>query len=524
MQKALRMADDMQNTRALAEMQRNGRHFESETEPEPLQPEAPDLSVLHLHRRPPPPLTLDVFGLHWGRWITEAAAAAACPPDYVAAPLLAAASVMIGNARWAQAAPGWREPPHLWCASVGDSGQGKSPGADLIYRNVLPPMEERIARDFPERLQEYRVRAELSKGLHEAWQKDLRAAQKLGSRLPLPTEMTLEAEPMTPRLIENDVTIEKVAKILAFAAPKGLLMSRDELAGWFLGMTAYNDGARAFWIEAYGGRTYRVERVKHPKPIVIPHFVVGWHGGIQPARLAQVMREADDGLLARFCWFWPEPVPFKLDTTAPNVEFAVEAFDRLRMLEMMPAAEVGSQPNPMMVPLSDEARRHLEKFGCEMQERQAEAGGLLVSALGKARGLALRMSLVLEFLWWAAEDGMASPPIQIGEKAFLAAAVLVGEYLIPMAERVYGDASATPRTRNIATLARWIVKTRPNEVHVRYLQRDVRLPGLSEAATIHEACDGLIEAGWLVAPPIRGIPGRPRVAYAVRPKLWEALP
>jgi hypothetical protein len=437
--------------------------------------------------------------------------------------LLAAASVVIGNARWAQATPGWREPPHLWCASVGDSGYGKSPGADAIYRHILPPMEARMARDFPERLQEYRARAELAKARREMWQKDIRVAQKKGASLPMPPEMLEVVEPVAPRLMQSDVTIEKVAMLLASAAPKGILMARDELTGWLIGMNAYNAGARAFWIEAYGGRQFHVDRVKHPQPIIVPHLVVAWHGGIQPTRLSQLMREADDGLLARFGWFWPEPVPFKLTTTAPNVEFAVEAFDRLRMLEMSTATEVGSQPDPVMVPLSDVARGHLERFAREMQERQEAAGGLLVSAFGKARGLALRLSLVLEFLWWAAEDGIAPPPTQISETAFLAAAALVGQYLMPMAERVYGDAAATARARNTATLARWIVKTRPDEVHVRHLQRDVRLPGLTEAAAIHMACESLIEAAWVVAAPAGWTTGRPRAAYAIRPELWEAL-
>ncbi len=35
-----------------------------------------------------------------------------------------------------------------------------------------------------------------------------------------------------------------------------------ELAGWIAGMNSYNDAGRAFWVEAYGGRPYRVERVK----------------------------------------------------------------------------------------------------------------------------------------------------------------------------------------------------------------------------------------------------------------------
>jgi len=61
-------------------------------------------------------------------------------------------------------------------------------------------------------------------------------------------------------LRQNDVTVEKVASLLATAAPKGVVVVRDELAGWIAGMNAYNDAGRAFWLEAYGGRPYRVER------------------------------------------------------------------------------------------------------------------------------------------------------------------------------------------------------------------------------------------------------------------------
>src|SRR5881394_2671257 len=96
----------------------------------------PDMRVLRLHRRPAPPLPLDVFGPAWRRWIERTAEAAACPPDNVAGPLLASASALIGNARWAQETPGWAEPPHLWVAVVGDSGTGKSPGADSLMRDV----------------------------------------------------------------------------------------------------------------------------------------------------------------------------------------------------------------------------------------------------------------------------------------------------------------------------------------------------------------------------------------------------
>ena len=119
---------------------------------------------------------------------------------------------------------------------------------------------------------------------------------------------------------------------------------------------------------------------------------------------------------------------------------------------------------------------------------------------------------------------MAPPPAVITREAFAAAAMLVSDYLLPMAERTYGDAAAAPRDRDAATLARWIAKERPAEVHVRTLQRDVRLPGLTTAEAIHAAAAVLVDAGWVLAPaPGGGQPGRPKAAYPVNPALWAAL-
>jgi hypothetical protein len=285
-------------------------------------------------------------------------------------------------------------------------------------------------------------------------------------------------------------------------------------------MNAYNDAGRAFWVEAYGGRPYRVERKKNPEPINVPRNVVAVHGGTQPDKLAVLMRDADDGLLARILWMWPTPMPFRLGEAPTQVPWAIAALDRLRELDLH---RQGETPEPVMVPLAEDARPMLEAFGREMQERQTSAGGLLCSAYGKARGLALRLSLVLEFMWWCGEDGMAEPPAKITKRAFVAAAHLLGDYFMPMAERVYGDAAIPIADRNAATLARWIKSERPSEVHVRHLQREVRLPGLMTADIIHTAAAVLVEAGWLTEPARGGQSQRARAAYPVNPRLWEAL-
>jgi hypothetical protein len=145
----------------------------------------------------------------------------------------------------------------------------------------------------------------------------------------------------------------------------------------------------------------------------------------------------------------------------------------------------------------------------------------LRSAIGKARGQALRLALILELLWWCGEQGMMPPPSQISARAFAGAASLLADYFLPMAERVYGDAAVTERERGAATLARWILAVRPTEVHVRHVQRVVRLPGLRTAEQIRGACDALVEADWL-RPPAPGdeFGQRGRIAYSVNPRIW----
>ena len=77
----------------------------------PLPP--PEVGFLPRTRLSVPALPLRAFGPWWSDWIARAAAGANAPPDYTALPLLAAASALIGNSRWARGWHGWMEPPVL---------------------------------------------------------------------------------------------------------------------------------------------------------------------------------------------------------------------------------------------------------------------------------------------------------------------------------------------------------------------------------------------------------------------------
>ena len=115
----------------------------------------PVIDILNRSSAPPPALPLAVFGDFWGRWLEGAAESTNAPVDYVALPLLVAASSLLGNARWVVAWRGWAEPPVLWGASVGNPSSGKTSGATPIMRAVLGEIEHHLARDHPEALKSW---------------------------------------------------------------------------------------------------------------------------------------------------------------------------------------------------------------------------------------------------------------------------------------------------------------------------------------------------------------------------------
>src|SRR6202011_5261821 len=131
------------------------------------------------------------------------------------------------------------------------------------------------------------------KAFEDTWKSEVRDEQKRKTSPPLPPGPTAGHEPASPRLRQHDTTIEKVVTLLCHAPPKGLLITRAELAGWVEGMTNYNDAGRQFWREAYGGRPFRVERQKLPEPIIVPRLGLAVSGGIQPDKVAMLMRGPD---------------------------------------------------------------------------------------------------------------------------------------------------------------------------------------------------------------------------------------
>lgn len=377
--------------------------------------------------------------------------------------------------------------------------------------------DRRLAEGFDEARRRYETDKQVAKTRRDLWEREVHAALKNQDAVAprMPDEAVVPDEPVRPRIRVADSTTERLGS-LAACLPRGLLLVRDEVSGFFASFDRYSRGGgdRAFALEMYGGRSYVVDRQKSPEPVRIRHLTVGVLGGIQPEKLPGLMDTPDDGLISRFLWAWPDALPgFKLSRRPIDNTAARDAFNRLASLKM--ATDEAGLPRPQRVPLTAEAENALEQFGQELEARAKDAVGLMAGAIGKARGHCLRLSCILEHLHWSGGPRTAEPK-SVSAESVERAAGLVDGYFLPMAELVFGDAVLPASERRAMALAKHLRRSRGQRFNARELRR--QLGGeFREAAMMDEACATLVEAGLIRS--VRSTDGTGR-----KPKDFEVHP
>ncbi len=481
---------------------------------------APDPRYLSEERSPPPPAPLEaVFSAHWAAWIRAAAQSKGAPPDYVMAGVLASCSSLIGNTRWVTPWEGWAEPPILWVMVIGSPSTNKSSGLDAAL-GPLRALERELHLEAVPLLTAWREKAELASLAESVWKDMSRAAFKAGEPPPSrPYAADPGAEPFAPRLCVADATVEKMAVLLA-RQPRGLLQSRDEAAGWLQGMERYSSASdRPFWLEAYGGRGYSVERMGR-ESVYVEQLSLGVLGGIQPDRLSSLLLKTDDdGLLARFLPIWLNPAPMLRPQPLQDNDFMFRALRRLWSLKMIEDGEGSSRP--FLLPFSEEACKVMDSVRRDVREIEKEATGLMLSFLGKGPGLVARLALVLTLMDWASGE-VEKEPRRIEADAVYRAAIFLCGYLWPMAWRAYGAASASPKERAAHRLLGLIRKEGLRGFSTREILRMNRAD-LGSSERLEPALSAL-EEGDVIRPAPGGKPaakGRPERRYFVNPAIFH---
>lgn len=491
--------------------------------------DAPNVAVLGGARYPVPCFKVEWLGPHLACWVEAQARSACAPADYVACSLLALSGGLLSNRRRPLAGAGWEECSTLFVALVGDPSSGKSPASSAVM-NLLNAEEARLDADYRERLRAYETERAAADATLAAYKRAMndatRADPEFAKEFPpkLPDDFREPVKPFLRRIIVRDSTVERLASLSA-ENPTGLILHRDELAGLMASFNRYSNGSggsdRQFFLECFGGRAFTVDRVKSGDPIRIPHLSIGIVGAIQPGKAAELLKGPDDGFISRFLWCWPDPVPgFRIARERLDLSPAERVVNRLWGLHMQ-SHPVPQLDSPVLVPLEEGALVQLERFAQEMKEREAQASSLMKSALGKARGHALRLACILTYTWWGADPhAPCEEPDAIAEAAMATAIEMMETYFLPMAIRVFGDAAVPIVETNAAILARHLRDEKLKSFNASKLRYKLGGP-LREASAMDAACAELEDAGLIQAVDAVRKRGRPSKDYIVNPRLFQ---
>ena len=493
----------------------------SDTSSAPPAFQSLDMGVIAPNRALPPPFPLVLLPPPWAGWCASEAEQAGAPVDYVALSLLTIAASLIGNARRISPWQGWIEPCILWGMIVGAPSAGKTPGTKPALA-LVQPIDHARSEAFLSVLKAWREADAKAKLVREVWEKKVKDAVRAGQPgPPMPPDATAPPKPVCPATVFNDSTPEMLA-LLARAMPKGLLLYRDELAGWLCDFGRYGgDGERQLWLEAYNGAPRRIDRVKHDEPVLIAHFSVAVLGGIQPARFTEAIgQDTDDGLAARFLFAFPEEVaPTR---PKPNIQLTWPQ-DATCRLSALPMDSSGFEGAPVVRRLTEQAAARFHEWRLVHARERVE--GMAQGAWGKMPGQLLRVALTVTLLGWSVTPH-APEPEWIDLPTIEAAIGFIDNYAKPMTLRVFGEAATPADLRATTALARWIVAKRPGRFNARQVRNEAGCPSLlREAAQMNAACAGLVDAGWLRPEGERadGGKGRAPLNFMVNPDLWAAL-
>lgn len=481
----------------------------------PIWP-VPDMSLVDNGRRPAVPMPGEIFGPGWSI-INQVADATATAPDYGAiAFLTAAASIIGGKRRVCPYGSDWTEPCILWAVALGDPSSRKSAPLDMITK-PLWAIEEAAREDHEVDVREWTAEVERAKAERARWSEDLK--KLAGTGQPSPAMPALAVEPDKPqerRVMVSDVTPEAAAMVLA-GNPQGVLCYNDELQQWIDGFERYNTGGRSFWLAAYGGRPYSVTR-KGGGSIYVPFNGMSVLGSIQPDRIAPLLAGANDGLISRMLWAWPEKLPPRRPDGRVDMDTLKAVYLRLDQLRW--SVDADGKRAPIVLRLSDPAAAMFHEWEVENAASEGDGGNLYESFVGRLSGTALRLALVSELTCWAFSN--EREPVEVSAASVAAAIRWCEDYAKPMAARVYGDAAVSEGDRNAALLARYIRKQKPDLVNVREMRlhphKSALKPLLAKGA-MNDAFEALVDAGWLMPSPSRegDSTGRGRKDYRVNP-------
>ena len=214
------------------------------------------------------------------------------PTDYIAAAILTAIAVGIGNTHLAQIKQGWTESPILYMALIGRPGANKSHPLSFAMKPFLD-YDYRQNQEFENALAKYDELMSISRK---------ERAESGGEQFP--------QEPIRKRFLVSDVTPEGLSLIHA-QNKRGLCLWADELSAWFKNFNRYNNGSEEqFWLSVFNAKPTISDRKSTQSSIFIRRPYISVIGTIQKKILGELVKgeRSSNGFIDRILFVMPESV------------------------------------------------------------------------------------------------------------------------------------------------------------------------------------------------------------------------
>jgi hypothetical protein len=309
-----------------------------------------------------------------------------------------------------------------------------------------------------------------------------------------------------PRYTTNDTTVEKLG-ILLKENPRGMLLYRDELAGWMRSLEKHGkEGDREFYLETWDGNGPHTSDRIGRGTTETPALCLSIFGGMQPAKLEKYVSDAvqggfgDDGLLQRFqLAVFPEKIEWTNIDREPNKAAQACVYRIFETLDKRNPDEFGACSDETAdipyLKFSPEAQDLFNSWRSELESklRSSEIGcEAFESHLSKYRSLMPSLALLFHLINVAADISLPGPVSIVAVK--LAAAW--SDFLEQHARKIYAVAMR-PDVRAAHALADKIKNKKiADGIQVRNIYRN-EWSFLQTREVVYAGLAVLEECGWV---------------------------
>ena len=309
------------------------------------------------------------------------------PTDYIAAAILTAMAVGIGNTHLAQIKQGWMESPILYMALIGRPGANKSHPLSFAMKSFLD-YDYRQNQEFEKALAKYDELMSMSRK---------ERAESGGEQFP--------QEPIRKRFLVSDVTPEGLSLIHA-QNKRGLCLWADELSAWFKNFNRYNNGSEEqFWLSVFSAKTTISDRKNAKSSIFIKRPYISVIGTIQKKILNELAKgeRSSNGFIDRILFVMPnlqQKARWNDKELPENIEQEWNTIIEKLIQQECSLNEFG-EIEPHVLTFTEEAKRRIYEWQhCFSELCDRETNDTIVSIYCKLEIYIIRFCLIIQLARW----------------------------------------------------------------------------------------------------------------------------